>query len=38
MSEGEEWFLDTMAIPIVIILILISPVIIMHIIRISAGG
>ena len=34
MSEGEEWFWDTIAIPIAIILILLSPIILFKILTI----
>lgn len=34
MSEGEEWFWDTIAIPITIILILITPIILFKILTI----
>lgn len=36
--DGEEWFLDTLAIPLTIILILLLPAIIMNILKILYGG
>ena len=36
--DGIEWFWDTLAIPLAIILILLSPAIIMCLLRICCGG